>query len=398
MDGQAPATILRTARPENARNQAISQIASDFHYVSQDLRVEELAEALGKDESISAVGVVDADEKIVGIVSRKEFFGLLSRPYGRDVLKNLEVIEVMSDAPAVGADTNLFTIAEELDSYLKSSEISFFPMNDDSGRFRGIFSTHDLLLHLSEMTQNDINLARRLQSRLVRERELVVGQSFEFSAYSASARGVGGDFYTVIQATENDWVIALCDVSGKGVSASVVTSVIYGMMSIYDFRQGIRPFIQKLNDFMVRTFESEKFVTGLFMAFDERVGTLQVLDMGHSHIFVWRGGKLLRVATHQQNLPLGVVADAQPRVSRFSPHIGDVLLVVTDGLLEQKNIRGNEYSIDRVSRVLEKESESPVEVINDRIIADFESFRGTHHLTDDVTYGIMKFGNQEVTL
>ena len=391
-------SVLLVAQPENARNQAISQIASDFHYVTTGAMVEDLTEALGSNESIGAVGVVDDEGKTVGIVSRKEFFGLLSRPYGRDVLKNLDVTEVMSEAPTFAADTNLFTIAEELDQYLKSSEIAYFPMSDSNGAFRGIFSTHDLLLHLSNMTQADITLARRLQSRLVRERELVVGQSFEFSAYSASARGVGGDFYSIQQSTEDEWIISLCDVSGKGVSASVVTSVIYGMMSIYDFQHGVRPFITKLNDFMVRTFEAEKFVTGLFMTFNETEGTLLIVDMGHSHIFAWRGGRLMRVATNQQNLPLGVVAETQPRVSRFRPQEDDVLLFVTDGLLEQKNSSGDEYSIERVSALLKKQAERPVEVINDAIIADFESFRGNHHLTDDVTYGIMKFGNQEVTL
>ena len=40
----------------------------------------------------------------------------------------------------------------------------------------------------------------------------------------------------------------------------------------------------------------------------------------------------------------------------------------------------------------------PVEEINDRLIDDFETFRGSHHLNDDVTYGIMKFAEQEVVL
>lgn len=400
MDSRTEVTteVLREATPENARNQAISQIASDFRYVSHDIRVEDLAEALGKDESISAVGVVDDDQRTVGIVSRKEFFGLLSRPYGRDVLRNLDVTEVMSDAPTFLADTNLFTIAEELDEYLKSSEISFFPMNNENGQFRGIFSTHDLLLHLSEMTQNDISLARKLQSRLVRERELVVGQNFEFAAFSASAKGVGGDYYSIQQSSDNEWMISLCDVSGKGVSASVVTSVIWGMMSVYDFRQGMQQFIAKLNDFMVRTFEAEKFVTGLFITYDERSGSLQICDMGHSHIFAFREGKLLRVATNQQNLPLGVMPETQARLSRFAPQENDVLLFVTDGLLEQVDVQGNIYSIDRVANLLRKLADEPVESISDRIIDDFDTFRGSHHLTDDVTYAIMKFGNQEVTL
>lgn len=391
-------TVLRTVEADTARNQAISQIASQFSYVSSSLRVESLAEALANAEGIAAVGVVDSTGQTVGLVNRNDFFALLSRPYGRDVLRNLEVTEVMSQAPSFRHDTNLFTIAEELDEYLRASEISYFLMDDADGRFRGIFSTHDLLLHLSNMTQNDIALARKLQSRLVRERELVVGSNFEFSAYSASAKGVAGDFYSIQRYSEESWMISMCDVSGKGVSASIVTSVLWGMMSIYDFEQGMRPLIRKLNDYMVRTFEAEKFVTGLFISYDETTRLLQICDMGHSHIFIYRGGRMLRVATNQNNLPVGVVLDIDPKISRFKPQDNDILMIVTDGLLEQENREGEVYSIDRVAAIMERRAESPVEVINEMLIDDFESFRGSHHLNDDVTYGIMKFVEQDVTL
>lgn len=400
MDGKVEthSSVLRTVVPENARNQAISQIATQFAYVDRRTRVDALAEALTHAEHIEAVGVVDEEQRVLGLVNRNDFFGLLGRPFGRDVLKNLDVTEVMKEAPTFRDDTNLFTIAEELDDYLKASEISFFPMQDEHDRFRGIFSTHDLLLHLSNMTQNDIALARKLQSRLVRERELVVGSNFEFSAYSASAKGVAGDYYSIQRYTDDEWIISMCDVSGKGVSASIVTSVLWGMMSIYDFRQGIRPLISKLNDYMVRTFEAEKFVTGLFITYDEKQRTLQICDMGHSHIFIYRDHKMLRVATNQNNLPLGVMLDIDPKVSRFVPQQGDILLIVTDGLLEQENAEGGVYSIERVADILEKRAGNPVETINEMMIDDFETFRGNHHLNDDVTYAIMKFVAQEVTL
>ena len=400
MDGQ-PVTqesILRHVRAEQARNQSISQITTQFSYVPDHVRVESLAQALSKDESITAVGVVDQDGRVQGLVDRVEFFGLLGRPYGRDVLRNLAVTEVMKAAPSFRHDTNLFTIAEELEEYLKASEISYFLLDDEHGRFRGIFSTHDLLLHLSNMTQNDIALARQLQSRLVRERELVAGSNFEFTAYSASAKGVGGDFYSIQPYGESDWFVSMCDVSGKGVSASIVTSVIWGMMNVYDFRRGMRPFIRELNNYMVRTFEAEKFVTGLFLTYDESRCELQICDMGHSHIFVYRGGKLLRVSTNQNNLPLGVVADVETRMSRFVPQTGDVLLVVTDGLLEQQNAEGEVYSLDRVTQILQRREGQPVEMTNDALVEDFEEFRGNHHLNDDVTYAIMRFVEQEVTL
>lgn len=391
-------SVLQKYSGDVARNQAINQIATEFNYVAADTIIEELANDLNKDDSIRAVGVVDEQRRVKGVIARNELFSLLGRPYGRDVLSRLPVSEVGMKAPRIRFDANIFTAADELDEYLRASEVSYFCLTDDSDRFHGIFSTHDLLLYLSEMTQRDIALARKLQSRIVHERDLVVGKTFEFTSYSQSAKGVGGDFYRIAQTDDEDWVMTVCDVSGKGVSASILTSVMWGMMSIYDFRRGMGPFIREVNSYVMDTFESEKFVTGVFISYNERTGVLQLCDMGHSHIFVFRNGKLQRLNTHNSNMPIGVVADVDPVLNRFVPRENDILLVVTDGLLEQESESQEIFSLERVSSILSTHHEKPVESINDRIISEFEEFRGNHHLNDDVTYIMVKFREQDVRL
>jgi len=390
--------VIQRCQAEAARNQAISQIATDYFFVSSDTIINDLAEDLNHREDINAVGVVDADQKVLGVIRRAELFSLLGRPYGRDVLSRLPVTDIIQKSPSIRFDANIFTVSEELDEYLKSSDISYFALTDENNRFRGAFSSHDLLLYLSEITQRDIGLARKLQSKLVHERDLVVGRKFEFSSYSASAKGVGGDFYSIFQIDEQKWVMSVCDVSGKGVSASILTSAIWGMMSIYDFKHGMKSFIAKLNDYIAGTFEGEKFVTGIFMTYDEERNAVQLCDMGHSHIFLFRDAKMRRVSSNQRNLPLGVSEGTEPKISRFVPQEHDILLVVTDGLLEQESENLEVYSLERVIELMRNHHEKAVEVINDRIIDDFETFRGAHHLNDDVTYVLVKFRKQEIIL
>lgn len=390
--------VLQFVQPDVARNQSISQIATEFAFVTNDGVISNLADDLNSAVDVGAVGVVDEQMRVQGIVSRAELFSMLGRPFGRDVLGRQFVSEIMQNTPTVRYDANVFTVADEIDSYLQASEISFFLLVDEKEAFRGIFSTHDLLLYLSDMTQRDIALARKLQSRIVRERDLVAGQTFEFTSYSVSAKGVGGDFYRILKVDDDRWVMSVCDVSGKGVSASILTSVIWGMMSIYDFRAGIGPFITQVNRYVMETFESEKFVTGIFLSYDEKERTVQLCDMGHSHIFLFRAGKLRRVSTNNQNLPIGVQPEVTPALSRFKPQENDILMIVTDGLLEQESGRGEVFSLESVVEILIAHHQKPVEAINDRIISEFEDFRGNHHLNDDVTYIMVKFREQDVVL
>lgn len=391
--------ILQRYEPGRINNQTIARIASNFHYCWEDEKIFALADKLRENESVMALGVVDRKGTVVGIIVRKDFFNTMVRPYARDVFRNHPVKEIMQETDRYDVNMNLFSVSEEISEDMRRPGVTYYVLTNEEGRFRGIFSTQDMLLYLSQITQSDIALARKLQSRIVRERDFVVGREFEFVASSRTAKGVGGDYYEIRQFEENLWVTALCDVSGKGVAASIITAIIWGMMSMYSFtRGGLKGFVRSLNEYIVRTFESEKFVTGLFIEYDEDRGELSVCDMGHSHFFLFREGKLMRLNTNQQNLPIGVAPEIDPKVDAFRPRKGDTLFMITDGLTEQTNMSGEAYTLERISKLMRKHQMEPVEVLADKLTNDFHAFRGKRSLNDDVTFALMRFAPQEVRL
>jgi sigma-B regulation protein RsbU (phosphoserine phosphatase) len=282
---------------------------------------------------------------------------------------------------------------------MKEPGISYFVLTDEERRFQGVFSTQDMLVYLSDMTQSDIALARDLQSRIVREREFVTGNTFELVSTAHTAKGVGGDFYDVREYDDGRWMFAFCDVSGKGIAASIVTAVISGMIGVFDFRvHGVIPFVKQLNDYIVRTFEAEKYVTGIFLDYNEHDGWLKICDMGHSHLFLYRRGRFVRLRNTHRNLPVGVVTDVNPGYDVITPRREDLLFLLTDGLIEQGNTDGEVYSLERVAGLLRTHAGAPVEEIADRLMSDFNGFRGRHHLNDDVSFALMRFVEQELTL
>ena len=391
--------ILRVFERPKSRDQAISKLVTDVHYVRRDDKIDVLADNLRRNTDIQAVGVVDAEDRVAGVIVREEFFNVMVRPYARDVFKHRPVEEIMGEARTFSAEANLFQVAEELTATMKEPGIAYFVLTDETGRFNGVFSTQDMLVYLSDMTQSDIGLARDLQSRIVREREFVTGNTFELVSTAHTAKGVGGDFYDVRRYDEGKWLFAFCDVSGKGIAAAIVTAVISGMIGVFDFAaHGVIPFVKKLNNYIVRTFEAEKFVTGIFLDYDERDGTLQVCDMGHSHLFLYRRGRFVRLRNSRRNLPIGVVADVEPGYDTIRPRREDLLFLLTDGLIEQGNADGEIYSLERVANLLQDHAGAPVERVADGILSDFNAFRGRHHLNDDVSFALMRFVEQELTL
>jgi sigma-B regulation protein RsbU (phosphoserine phosphatase) len=391
--------VLHPLEQRPPRDQAISKIASDLHYVHEDSEVDRLADDLRRHTEIRAVAVVDSHLKVMGVIVREAFFNVMVRPYARDVFRYRPVRELMDEARTFREDRNLLQVAEDLTETMREPGISYFVLTDDWGRFRSLFSTQDLLLHLSEMTQSDIALARELQARIVREREFATGRTFELVSVSHTARGVGGDFYDVREYDDGRWMFAFCDVSGKGIAASIVTAVISGMIGVYDFKnRGVMRFVRDLNNYIVHTFETEKYVTGIFLDYDESTRRLRICDMGHSHLFLYRNGKFVRLRNTRRNLPVGVMPDIEAGYNEITPRREDVLFLLTDGLIEQTNPMGDLYSMDRVAGLLKQHTGAPVEEISDRLLDDFTTFRSGHHLTDDVSFAMMRFVEQELTL
>lgn len=390
--------VLRGIEQGRTGSHTIGRLASSRHFVHPETTVEDVADALRKNEGVFALAVVDVRRKVLGIVVRRQFFATMVRPYAREVYKKRAISDVMESAVTMRNDMNTFSVADSLESVLEEQEIAYYVLVASDDTFAGIFSSLDLLVYLSRMTQEDIELARELQARIVRDRSLVVGKRFEFAATSESARGVGGDYYDVREYAPGRWVFAFCDVSGKGVAASIITSVLWGMMNAYDFNAGVGEFIVRLNAQIARTFESEKYVTGVFLDYDENENRVRICDLGHSHVYIRRNGVLRKVASSKHNLPIGISPELNPKFTTFVPERDDMLVLVTDGLLEQQNDEGAVFPFAIVTELFEEEGDRPVEALAGRLSREFHAFRGHRHLGDDVTAMLLRFAEQEVTL
>jgi phosphoserine phosphatase RsbU/P len=383
--------VIKALPEVRIHDQSIRKIAYNIYYVLGDSLITDVADQLNRIKSLGAVAVVDREMHSLGILISRDITGLLSRPYGRDVLRKKTAAEMCVEVRRFTIHDNIFSVAEHLDEDMKNSGILYYLITDDNNKFHGIFSTKGMLVHLSQLTTQDIATARRLQARIVKEKEFIDTPNLEIVSSSLPAKGVGGDFYTIHKYSDSRWLLAVCDVSGKGIGASVLTSVLWGMMSIYDYTRGVKALVRDLNNYIVQTFEGEKFVTAIFIDFDENTGKTVICDMGHSHIYVFRNAELYNLKTNSTNLPVGIMPDVDIVLNSFQMKEKDVIFLLTDGLVEQVGVNETEYSITRIEAILQEKQESTLEHVHDAIQKDFSTFRGKKQLHDDVTYIFLKY-------
>ena len=270
-----------------------------------------------------------------------------------------------------------FSVAGELENYLSNRKIEYFLLTRDNNEFAGIFASIDMMIYLSTITQNDINLARSLQANIVKDNTLVTRDTFSITGASKMAKEVGGDFYNIKNYKPGDWLISICDVSGKGVSASLVTTSVSGMFHTFNFNENVTYLIQKINDYIYNSFEMQKFVTGVFIDFRENTGEIVLYDMGHSYIYLLSNDRVSRLRTTNSNRPLGIENSIDPKGSMLRLSKGDILICITDGIIEQVNSKGIEFGERRFASLIRENKHSGIAAIKDRLLEAVYQYRGT---------------------
>ncbi len=368
----------------------IGKISSSSYYVEEDARIEFLAQELTKNEDITSVGVVNKKQELIGIIVKKELFDLLGRPYGRDVYYYKTVSLIVKEARMFRFNENIYSVGDKLAEELYQTETKYYLLETGDGKFAGAFSTKDLLMYLSEMSQRDIRFATDIQSRIIQEKNFENHRCKLFGA-SKMAKGVGGDFYAVKKYNDTNWVITICDVSGKGVPAALVTAVIGGIFGVYDLNDGLKPFILKLNKYLFDTFQLQKYATGIFIDFNETTGEATVYDCGHGHLYLFRRSTFSKLKMKNGNLPLGISMDVNPVGNKLKLKKGDLILSFTDGIDEQSNAEGEDYGIKRMVPIIAKNLNKGLKAIKDEIFADVKAFRKNQPQHDDMTLIMMKY-------
>jgi phosphoserine phosphatase RsbU/P len=384
------ASILDEVHPGRSYSASVLRAARHFWTVSASARAGELADELQRKLGVQVVAVLGEGRRTIGIIRRDRLFSLLSKPFGREILGRMCVGELVEEAPVFDPHEGIFAVAQEALGPEEEGRPQYQLLVDGDGSFQGALSTQDLANYLSRMTQEDIELAGQLQERLQDRNQEVGGEGWGFEAWSRAAKGVGGDFCFSRPIGGGKAFVALCDVSGKGVAASLVVAMVWGMLRMYDFAHGLRNLLFGLNEAIVGTFHLEKYLTGFFAIFDPDGAILSAADMGHSHALLFRAGKVLVPRMELRNLPIGIERSIDPVIVRWRLAPGDGLLVYSDGLTEQEDGEGREFGERRLARTV-VQALGRGAALAEAISSALDVHRGRIPQQDDMSFMFLSF-------
>jgi hypothetical protein len=197
--------------------------------------------------------------------------------------------------------------------------------------------------------ETELAAAREIQRIMVPE-ELPPAPGYAIESIYRPAAQVGGDFFQVIPLGDSQTLVVIGDVSGKGLSAAMIVSMLIGMLrAISSISRDPSQILTDLNS-MLFEHKHSGFVTCLAARLDPS-GRVTVANAGH--LAPWLNGDEIAFTG---SLPLSVVASATPEQVVIEMRSGDRLTLLTDGVVEARDPQGVLFGFDRTQTSLRQDA------------------------------------------
>jgi phosphoserine phosphatase RsbU/P len=219
--------------------------------------------------------------------------------------------------------------------------------------------------HQLSSIQGELEIARRIQLSILPAASRCL-EHFSVATRYKPMSSVAGDFYEVLDSETGAIGLLVADVSGHGVPAALIASMVKVAIQSQRHRQDDPAgLLAGVNEALCGNAQ-DQFVTAGYLFLDPAHGKFCYAGAGHPPMLVLRSGQVSRI--EENGLVLAFLPTAAYRSTAQSLLPGDRFLLYTDGIVEATAPSGEEFGYDRLSQLLEKSGSSSVEQVADLIL------------------------------
>jgi len=236
--------------------------------------------------------------------------------------------------------------------------------------------------------EQDLEAARELQESMLPKRAPDI-PGLQIAIGHRPARIIGGDLYDFFDLPEERALIALGDVSGKGVAAALYGALISGLLrTLAPRRREPAPLLRALNDALIERKVDARFVCALLLSWDPAARRFLIGNSGLPFPLICRGGEVLqpRVA----GVPPGLLPGSEYEQIALQVAPGDVVVLYSDGVSDQFNPAGEEYGRRRLRRLLKTVCPATPQAVVEAVLADLDRFAESAPVFDDQTLLVLR--------
>src|SRR5579864_9287876 len=236
--------------------------------------------------------------------------------------------------------------------------------------------------------EQEIDIARGIQQALL-PRDFRDYPHLAVAGCNFPCLSVGGDYFDVFPLDSKRTAFLIADVSGKGLGAALLTTMLQGALSGMTLGTDPARLFNHLNHFLCDHAEVGRYATMFFGILDEN-GSLDYINAGHpSPILIRRG--IADEAFTEGSFPVGLVPEAEYPATRIKLEPGDTLVLFSDGVTEAMNPSEELFGVARLREVLTGQMETPLDQIQKCVLECVENFSRGASQADDLTLLLVRY-------
>lgn len=254
-------------------------------------------------------------------------------------------------------------------------------------------ATYARRLVQEERTRSELLIAHQIQQGILPP-PFQGHPSIHFSAFNASAKVVGGDFYDYFQVNDDEFGFFIGDVCGKGIPAAIFMA---SSRSIIKSQTISNPnpsnVLRFANQLIAEDVRHGIFVTAFYGLYNIKTRKLRFANAGHTLPYLYRSSTSSCASLFKTSFPLGVLESSDSytfQESEVQLEQGDILVLYTDGISEALNRSREQFGLERLVNIIFEYGHRSPQELRDKIIESVKNFSEDQGLIDDITVMIVQ--------
>ena len=263
-----------------------------------------------------------------------------------------------------------------------------FELLEVKARVRSLLKARAYAEAIREALARDLSIAREIQMGILPAdlADVTSGSGLDVHAIMEPAQRIGGDLYEVLRASDDRMVVALGDVSGKGVPAALFMAVAVTILrTLARHLDNPAEILSRLNDQLAQQNPRGMFVTMQCLVFDLEHGRVSCAGAGHHPLVRLSPGRPPRLACPSSGRPLGLMWANPIERDTFPLEAGDTLVLFSDGVSEAMNAAEDFYGDERLVTALDASAGTSAADTVSTVLADVQRFVAGAKQSDDIT-------------
>jgi len=236
---------------------------------------------------------------------------------------------------------------------------------------------------------HDLEIARDIQ-RILLPSEAPAINGFQISGINVPARQVSGDYFDYIDVDKERLGVAIADVSGKGVPASLIMAICRSVLRAEAARNpSPADVLRKVNRQLYPDIKEDMFISMAYLILDHHHDGVTLARAGHDAPLWYKRQSQAVTPVKSPGMVVGIdsgsVFDRLTVDFAVALERNDCLVLYTDGVTETLNSEGDEFGVDRMMQSVRASANDGAQAIVKRITEDVREFTGSVPQNDDIT-------------